>query len=200
MKYCTNCGKELRDEDIFCTECGHSTVKQNRSAESEEPKTETPTEEVKKVDEDWLDHIDEEDADDDSIADEPVEKAEPKVKKTPAKNRDDLSFSLILGVASIITAFIPAANMLSPILGFIGIILGIKEIQAGGRKIGLVLNIIGTACFVIPTVLALIATIFSTIFGIGSGALTLFGGFTALVAVLPGLFEEFIEVFESLKG
>lgn len=198
MKYCTNCGKELNDEAVFCTECGHSTVKNNHSTEPEEIKVEAPVaEEIKKVDEDWINHINDEEKDEE---DEPKGKAEPKTNKDATKKSDELSLPLILGIASIITAFIPAANMLSPILGFIGIILGIKEMKSSGKKAGLVLSIVGTACFVIPTVLAVVATIFSTIFGIGTGALTLFSGFAALFAFIPEMFESFAEMFESIGG
>ena len=37
MKYCTNCGKELSDEMIFCPDCGHATDLASNNAPSKPP-------------------------------------------------------------------------------------------------------------------------------------------------------------------
>jgi len=39
MPYCTNCGNKMRDEDKFCSKCGHPA---NNSVKEEEKETEFP--------------------------------------------------------------------------------------------------------------------------------------------------------------
>lgn len=75
--------------------------------------------------------------------------------------------SLILGIVSLVLTFIPVIGFAYPITALIGLIFGIKEVKAGGKKVGLILNIIALVLFVLSIILGVVLGIFLVMAGGG---------------------------------
>lgn len=55
--------------------------------------------------------------------------------------------SLILGIVSLVLTFVPIIGFVYPITAIVGLVFGVKETKAGGKKVGLILNIVALVIF-----------------------------------------------------
>jgi DNA-directed RNA polymerase subunit RPC12/RpoP len=148
-KVCSNCGKELKDNELFCSNCGTKYV---------EPKEEKVTKEEKAVKEEK--NTKEEKTDKDA---KPVTKT---VAVAPANNgKADLS---IAGFVCSLVGFLCCCGGIVSIVGLVLSIIGLVNINNGsvpnGKK-GLAIAgiVIGAVAIILSIVLSL--------FAVGSGSL-----------------------------
>lgn len=183
MKYCTQCGFQLDDDAAFCTQCG-TPVSNTVDGETTEDVCEAVSVDIAKQTEGA--------GNSESTQQHKAEAA----PATEEKKDSKLSPPLIIGIAAIVTAFIPNLNYVSPILSIVGIVLGVKEVKESGSKAGLILSIIGAVCFALPVIITLVGAVVSLI---GTLVTYLIYGSAAL-ATLPPILESLFEMLERIIG
>ena len=149
MKNCPKCGIELADEVTVCPECGEALVVVEAAPEVETaPKKKSPAKEAA------------------SKKKSPAKEADPK-KKSPAK---------ILSILSLVFACVPLTQIVGFILSIVGIVFGVKEMKASGKKKYLIMSIIATVLSIILAVvylvlLLILAVVLVGVLGVGGGFL-----------------------------
>ena len=152
MKNCPKCNAELNDDVVFCTECGETLEVVETAPEAEvvenAPKAEVVTE-------------------------------APKKKASLILGIVSLVFGVLALPGHLIGGLIPFIGFLitgasgfgtfvSFVVSIVGLIFGVKETKAGGKKIGLILNIAALVLAVIVFILGIIGTILSLVL-VGAG-------------------------------